>query len=78
MSNQGARVVLLDIETSPNLGYVWGLWDQNVIEFENEWNILCFAWKVLGEKATHVVSRPDFAKEYKADPDDDVMVCEEL
>jgi len=42
------RVLLLDIETSPNLGWTWGKWEQNVIEFVKEWEILSFAAKWLG------------------------------
>ena len=56
-----ARVLLYDIETVPNLAYVWGKWEQNVIRFESEWHMLCFAYKWLGEKKTHVVALPDFA-----------------
>ena len=26
----GPRLLVLDIETFPNLGYHWGLWQQNI------------------------------------------------
>ena len=31
-ANGGAefKCLVLDIETAPNLGYIWGLWDQNI------------------------------------------------
>lgn len=64
------RVLIYDIETSPNLGWIWGKWEQNVIKFEQEWHMLCFAYKWLGEKATHVVALPDF-EGYKKDPTND-------
>lgn len=72
-----SRVLVYDIETSPNLAYVWGKWQQDVIKYEDEWHILCFAYKWLDEKKTHVVALDDF-KEYKKDPTSDVMVVAAL
>lgn len=72
-----ARVLLYDIETVPNLAYVWGKWEQNVIRFESEWHMLCFAYKWLGEKKTHVVALPDFAG-YKKDPTNDYHLVKKL
>lgn len=72
-----ARVLLYDIETSPNLGWIWGKYEQNVIAYEEEWHILCFAYKWLGEKKTHVVALPDF-KLYKKDPSNDYEVVKRL
>jgi hypothetical protein len=54
------KVLLIDIETSPNLGYTWGKWEQNVISFKKEWELLSFAYKELGDRNTHCISRPDF------------------
>lgn len=72
-----ARVLLYDIETTPNLGYIWGKWEQNVIEFKEQWYLLCFAYKWLGEKRTHVVALPDFDL-YKKDPKNDYEVVKRL
>lgn len=44
------KVLIYDIETTPNLAYVWGKYEQNVIAYKNEWQILCFAYKWQGEK----------------------------
>lgn len=44
------KIVLFDLETSPNLGYVWGKYDQDVIRFQAEWDLLSFSYKPLGEK----------------------------
>lgn len=49
------RVLLLDIETKPNIVHAWGLWDQNiglnqVVEFGS---VICVGAKWLGEKAMH-------------------------
>lgn len=48
---QGARVLLIDIETAPILGYVWSLWKQNIglNQIKDEWYILSFCAKWLGE-----------------------------
>jgi DNA polymerase elongation subunit (family B) len=40
-----AKVVFLDIETSPSLGFVWGKYEQDVIEFERDWYIMSYAAK---------------------------------
>lgn len=40
-----AKVLLLDLETSPNVAYVWGKWEQNVIDYQKEWSIICFSAK---------------------------------
>jgi hypothetical protein len=45
------RIILLDIETSPNMGYSWGRFEQNILKFEKEWELLSFAYKVLGTPA---------------------------
>lgn len=46
-----SRILLLDIETSPNLAHVWGIWQQNVglNQLLESSTTLCFAAKWLGE-----------------------------
>lgn len=72
-----AKILIYDIETTPNLAYVWGKYEQNVIAYEEEWHILCFAYKWLGQKTTHVVALPDFPL-YKKDPSNDKEVVKKL
>lgn len=45
------KTLLLDIETSPNTAFVWGLWDQNIAikQLIESSRILCFSAKWLGE-----------------------------
>ena len=52
------KVLTLDIETSPALAYVWGLFDVNVSvsQIVAPSRMLCFAGKWLGEKRTTFVS----------------------
>lgn len=60
MSKNKARILLYDLETSPNLAYVWGKYEQDVLSFKNESEILSVAWKWLDEKKVNVVTRADF------------------
>jgi hypothetical protein len=48
----GPRVLFLDIETAPILGYVWSLWQQDVglNQIKQDWFMLSWAAKWLGEK----------------------------
>lgn len=71
------KILLFDIETSPNLGYIWGKYEQNVIEYVSEWYVLCFAYKWLGDAKTHVLGLPDFAS-YKKNPEDDKQLLKAL
>lgn len=46
------RILLLDIETSPNLVYAWGLYDQNIAinQVVRSGSTLCFSAKWYGER----------------------------
>ncbi len=55
------KILLFDIETTPNVGYTWGKYEQDVIEFKEEGHIMCFAYKWLGGK-TQFISEYDFSK----------------
>lgn len=54
------NILLWDIETSPNLGHVWDLWNQNISldQLMESGDLLCFAYRWLGGK-THFVSEWD-------------------
>jgi hypothetical protein len=52
------KILLIDLETSPTLGYVWQLWEANCLKVVKPWKILCFAYKWFGDSKTHVVSLP--------------------
>lgn len=71
------KTLLVDIETAPSLGYVWGKYQQDVLSFEKDWYILSFAYKWLGEKKTKAHSLPEY-KTYKQDQEDDKLLCQEL
>lgn len=57
------RTLVLDIETTPNLAYVWGLWKQNVAlsQLVEAGEILCFAarWTDRKRSEFHRVRQDD-------------------
>lgn len=51
------RVLLFDIETSPILGHVWGLWDNTLSlnQIKEDWFVLSWAAKWLGDSPSKVM-----------------------
>ncbi len=64
------RILVYDLETSPNVGYTWGKWQQNVIRFQQDWFILSVAWKWRGESRTYVMGLDDYEGYVPGDRDD--------
>lgn len=54
------KILFYDIETSPNTSYTWGKYEQDVIEFKHEWELLSFAYKWLEDSKATVYTRLDF------------------
>jgi len=73
-----AKVLFYDIETAPNLAYVWGHYEQNVIQHLHEWYLMCFSYKWADDNKTHVVALPDFKDAYELDPENDFHIAQEL
>lgn len=72
------KVGFLDIETSPNLSYIWGKYEQNALgQPKKPWRILSFSYSWLGESKVHVYALPDFPG-YKKNKDDDRALVEKL
>lgn len=71
-----AKILLLDLETAPSVGYVWGKYDQNVIAFERDWFILSFAYKWLDEKDVVVHALPDYKNYKPARADDKPLIAD--
>ena len=65
------KVLFLDIETAPNLSWVWGRWEQNVIDVHTQWYMLSFAWKWQGGKKTECLALPDFYHTYAKNKEND-------
>lgn len=51
------KVLLFDIETAPLLGYVWGLWENNVglNQIHTDWYVLSWSAKWLGAPENQVM-----------------------
>jgi DNA polymerase III epsilon subunit-like protein len=69
-------ILFLDIETQPNLAYVWGKYQQDVLEFKQEWIIIGFSVKYLNGK-THTYALPDFPG-YKPGTEDDKALVQKI
>lgn len=72
-----ARVLFLDIETAPSLGWVWQKWQTDVIDFAQHWYLLSFAWKWLGDKDVSCRALPDYSG-YKRNHNNDLHLVRDL
>lgn len=63
------KILFLDIETFPNISYIWGKYEQNSIRFIKETCVATFAAKWLDSKV-FAKALPDYAG-YKPDSYDD-------
>lgn len=72
-----AKVILLDIETAPSLGYVWGRWQQDVVDFERPWYVLSYACKELGKRGVTVRGLIDYSG-YTKDRESDRALMADL
>lgn len=52
------QILVIDIETRPNLAYVWGVWNQDIHpnQIIDEKDVICFAAKWIGEDEVHFYS----------------------
>jgi hypothetical protein len=55
--SKGPKVLIFDIETAPILGYVWGLWDNNLglDQIKNDWFVLSWSAKWLGDPPSKIM-----------------------
>jgi hypothetical protein len=70
----GPAVLIFDIETAPSLVWVWRQFDTNVIDTEQDWYMLSFAYKWLGQKGTRFVSIAQDPAFYEDSPNDHYIV----
>lgn len=69
------KILIYDIETSPNLCYAWETFFKNggrVIEVHKQWELLSFAYKFVGESSVRCLTRADFRDKT------DKSLCKEL
>lgn len=57
MNNKNPKILILDIETAPILGYVWGLWDNNLglNQIKTDWFVLAWSAKWYGQPAPKII-----------------------
>ena len=72
-----SKILIFDIESAPNLGYVWGKYEQNILSYERESYMLCYAYKWYGKTKTKVVALPDF-NDYATDQTSDKSLVKSL
>lgn len=48
--NTGPRILLIDIETMPNLYYAWRLWEGRALDIKEFSRIVCYSAKFIGGK----------------------------
>lgn len=69
------KILLYDVESFPNLAYIWGKYEQNAIgDFVKERMVVCFSWKFLGEKSVHHLALPMFKGYNKSRPNNKALV----
>lgn len=64
------KILIWDIESSPIIGYTWGLFEQNVIGIIQDWKLLTVSWTWYGSGEYHSKQLCDF-KGYKKGSLDD-------
>ena len=72
-----AKVLFVDVETAPSLGWAWSKWETNIIDFKVAWYMLSFAYKWQGESSIHVAALPDYAL-FKKDKENDRELVTDL
>jgi len=70
------KILFLDIETFPNLGYIWGKYDQNVIRFTQQSCIATFVAKWAGKKEITTGALPDYIGYTPGSYDDKALVAD--
>uniref|UniRef100_A0A6M3Y6U7 Putative RNase_H superfamily protein n=1 Tax=viral metagenome TaxID=1070528 RepID=A0A6M3Y6U7_9ZZZZ len=73
-SQQRAKILYYDIETSPNMAAIWSTFQkyggQVAVWVDKPWHMLSFAYKWEGDRKVSCLALPDFPL-YKVDPDND-------
>lgn len=73
-----AKIVFLDLETAPSLGWTWGpKWETSIIDFKKDWYLLSFSYKWADEKKTYVKCLADYP-EFKKNMENDKVLVKDL
>ena len=68
------KILLFDVETFPNVAYVWGKYQQDVIRFKQQTCVATFVAKWLGEKRVIAKALPHYAGYLPGSYDDKALV----
>jgi hypothetical protein len=79
MTNE-PKILLFDIENAPNSAFIWGLYQEVLSQdmLDQNWFMLCWSAKWLGEKEIYSSALVDFPKNYKKNPEDDKLILQKL
>jgi len=74
------KILLFDIENAPNTAYIWGLWQEVISQdmLDQNWFMLCWSAKWLGQKEIYSSSLVDFPQNYKKNKEDDSLILKKL
>jgi DNA polymerase elongation subunit (family B) len=63
------KVLIYDLENTPNVSYTWGKYEQDVIAFKQEWYMLSWSAKWLGGQqiTKGLIDYPNFKKDKRDD-----------
>lgn len=77
MKNANPRVIFLDIETAPSLGYYFDLYKEgNIVATVEPWFMLSFAYKIQGESRIHYHCLADYPAYSKDRTNDKALVTD--
>ena len=73
------KILMVDIETAPNIGYIWRLWQEvcSMDMIAEDWYILCWCAKWVGDDHMYSSALPDHNL-YLKDPKNDIEVMKDL
>lgn len=72
-----SKIAFLDVETAPSLGWVWGKWEQNVIDFVQNGYLLSYSFKFAGQRGVKTRGLPDY-KTWQISKTNDRELLEDL
>ncbi len=80
LSYSNMKILFWDVETSPIVAAVWGLYNQDIHHDSiiDDWFMISAAWKWHGKKRTHAVSVLDDKKRFAKNHKNDYIVIKTL
>jgi hypothetical protein len=70
------KILYIDIETAPLRGFSWGIWEQDIIEVDQDWFMLSFSAQI-NDGPIKVYALPDY-RGYKSNKTKDLWLCHDL